>query len=336
MFTAITKVFSLASLDFVSVVPIGCVFPSNYHNRLLFFTVGPIIIFIGLLIMYTRMKVGGEKLREGRNRVFNAFLIITFFILPSTSTKILNTFYCDEMDDVEGVAGDGGSFLKADLSIDCESTTHKTFEWFALGMILVFPIGIPLMYFYQLYTNRHLIDCGQDKLINTAMIKLVSNQGEGWQIVAQERERGSEVARGSTGEDAYSAIKSSAEDATVEELEELEKSGAMAELKKCAGTSSVTRIFHYRPEGFASGDAELVGLEIQLNEQGALDEALRVRDENELAHPDLARIKFLYVRARERSERTDRLPFFCVATLAGTLRTSRRPGGSRFLRRCGV
>jgi hypothetical protein len=85
----------------------------------------------------------------------------------------------------------------------------------------------------------------------------------------------------------------------------------MVELKKTAGTNSVSRIFHYRPEGIEPGDAELVGLEIQLNEQGALDEALRVRAENELTHPGLARINFLYVRARERSERKEALYFGC-------------------------
>ncbi|GMI20483.1 hypothetical protein TeGR_g13545, partial [Tetraparma gracilis] len=265
MFTAITKVFSLASLDFVSVVPIGCILPSNYHNRLLFFTVGPILVFFGLLIPFTLMMIGGEKMREKRNRIFNVFLIITFIILPSTSTKILNTFYCDEMDDVEGVPGDGGWYLKADLSIDCNSDGHKFYTRVALVMILVFPIGTPLMYFYQLYTNRHLIDCGQDKLVNTAMIKLVSNQGEGWQVVAQERERGSEVARESTGEDAYSAIKNSAEDATVEELEELEKSGAMAKLKKYAAYEPKAWGF----EVFETGDA--VELEDNSGDLSVLD-----------------------------------------------------------------
>jgi hypothetical protein len=183
------------------------------------------------------------------------------------------------------------------LSIDCNSTTHKVFQWFALGMILVFPIGTPLMYFYQLYNNRHLIDCGQDELLNTAMVMLVSEQGDGWQVVAQERERGSEVTRGSMAEEnAYGAIKSGAADMTVKELADLEESGAMAKLNMFAGTNSVSRIFYYRPEGSKSGDTGLVGLEIQLNEQGALDEALRMREENELAHPGLAQIKFLYVR----------------------------------------
>ena len=78
-----------------------------------------------------------------RDMIFNFFLILTFLVLPTTSTKILNTFNCDELDD-------GRRFLKADLSIDCDSPEHKVAEIYAFLMISVFPIGIPAMYFIML------------------------------------------------------------------------------------------------------------------------------------------------------------------------------------------
>ena len=40
---------------------------------------------------------------------------------------------------------DYGSFLKADYSIDCDGDEHALFQGYALVMILVYPVGIPLM-----------------------------------------------------------------------------------------------------------------------------------------------------------------------------------------------
>jgi hypothetical protein len=67
---------------------------------------------------------------EFRDQVFNSFLLLTFLVLPTTSTKILNTFACDEFDD-------GTRNLKGDLGIDCDSATHKFFELYAMCMIIV-------------------------------------------------------------------------------------------------------------------------------------------------------------------------------------------------------
>jgi hypothetical protein len=68
---------------------------------------------------------------ELADQVFNSFLLLTFLVLPTTSTKILNTFACDEFDD-------GSRYLKGDLSIDCDSATHKFFEIYAMCMIGVY------------------------------------------------------------------------------------------------------------------------------------------------------------------------------------------------------
>jgi len=95
---------------------------------------------------------------------------------------------------------------------------------------------------------------------------------------------------------AFDEIKSSGEDLTRDELEALEKNRSLEGLKAVAGTNSIVRIFSYRPEGFETqqNETHLLGLELLLEEQGALDKAVRMREENELNHPGLARIKFLY------------------------------------------
>ena len=70
-------------------------------------------------------------------------------ILPSVSTTITQTFCCEEYDD--------GRFLRSDLSLRCNRFGHaqsedettserrRFFVVYAWAMVVIFPIGIPLM-----------------------------------------------------------------------------------------------------------------------------------------------------------------------------------------------
>ncbi|GMI40505.1 hypothetical protein TrCOL_g10999 [Triparma columacea] len=89
-----------------------------------------------------------------KNALFEAFLAMTFLILPAVSIKIFTTFACHNFDDAT-------SFLKSDYSINCKDPAHNFYSLYATGMILVYPIGIPLMYFVLLWRKRDLLEAGQ-------------------------------------------------------------------------------------------------------------------------------------------------------------------------------
>lgn len=48
-------------------------------------------------------------------------------------------------------------YLRADLSIDCDSSRYRQGVAITSIMIFVYPIGIPLIYFYILYKRREKI-----------------------------------------------------------------------------------------------------------------------------------------------------------------------------------
>ena len=77
------------------------------------------------------------------------------------STIIFYNFACKDFD------GDYGSYLKVDLSIDCNSAEHKLFSVYAFFTILVYPLGIPAMYMALLYSKRNLVNPGADRKIST-------------------------------------------------------------------------------------------------------------------------------------------------------------------------
>jgi hypothetical protein len=83
------------------------------------------------------------------------FLVLTFTVFPSVSTTVLSSFPCRKFDD-------GSNLLKADFSIDCDASTRDAYVAYAALMVLVYPVGITLLYTTILWKERHLI-CPEER-----------------------------------------------------------------------------------------------------------------------------------------------------------------------------
>lgn len=87
---------------------------------------------------------------------------MTFLLLPAVSVKIFSTFAYREFD------GEYGSYLKVDYSIACDDGSERgSYTAYACLMIIVYPLGIPTMYFVLLYRKLKLIDPGQAEFEKT-------------------------------------------------------------------------------------------------------------------------------------------------------------------------
>ncbi len=64
----------------------------------------------------------------------NAFLLLTFIVLPTTSVTILRTFHCEEFDTKD-------HYLYADLSRECFTPDHQSMSAYAWIMVFVYPVG---------------------------------------------------------------------------------------------------------------------------------------------------------------------------------------------------
>jgi hypothetical protein len=137
----------------------GCIFSSNHYTALVSSTLIPLFVGIIMISVYRFLKKKNDPSKvDLRNRIFSAFLLMTFFVLPSVSIAIFTTFACREFDQ------DYGSFLKVDYSIDCNSSTHAMYQLFAGIMVLFYPVGIPLMYYLLLRNVRKKLNPGQKRL----------------------------------------------------------------------------------------------------------------------------------------------------------------------------
>ena len=160
LLTSIFEFFgSIVNLDFLNLMPLGCLSTYDYHRSLVVTTASPVLLSAMMMIWY-RALIGARK-QKAANALFGWFLFLSFLVLPSVSTKIFYNFACNDFD------GDYGSYLKVDLSIDCNSAEHKLFSMYAILAILVYPFGIPAMYMTLLYRKRDLVNPGADKNIST-------------------------------------------------------------------------------------------------------------------------------------------------------------------------
>lgn len=162
-YVAIASVLNLFNLNISASSLVTCNAHGGYDaiDSLVVNTLYPVLVIIILWLAQTvhvklKSELKAAELSRISTRYFNMFLIFTYLILPFTSVQIFQTFSCRDVDPDNVVSG-GNFYMTADYSVSCSSSKYKFgFVW-AIVSIIVYPIGIPLYYFYVLYTARNEI-----------------------------------------------------------------------------------------------------------------------------------------------------------------------------------
>jgi hypothetical protein len=127
------------NLDLGWLIGTGCVVQLNFYGRLLLGTLIPMGLCALLALSWRwRMRSGLDDIQLAHWRSHHVqALVILFFLLYSTqSSLIFQTFACEE------VAGTDMYYLRADLSISCDSPEYMYYRAYALVMVMVYPVGI--------------------------------------------------------------------------------------------------------------------------------------------------------------------------------------------------
>jgi hypothetical protein len=88
------------------------------------------------------------------------FLAMTFLIYSTISTAVFQTFACDRVD--EKVVTAKTRYLRADYSVQCDTAEHKLYKAYASVMIVIYPLGIPLLYTWLLWRSREKLSTEKD------------------------------------------------------------------------------------------------------------------------------------------------------------------------------
>ena len=91
-----------------------------------------------------------EAAIEGVLRTLPFDLAMIFAFVPTVSARIFSTFSCEEFgieDNEDGTPRITRGYLYADAAVVCDSAEHRTFESLAAVQIVVWPIGVPLLFY---------------------------------------------------------------------------------------------------------------------------------------------------------------------------------------------
>ncbi|CAM9531970.1 unnamed protein product, partial [Laminaria digitata] len=148
---------SLISLDLGLVLSAGCMVTTDFHDRLIISTLGPLVALgaLGLSFQVATRKNHGsqEALQTVRRKHFSMALLVTFLIYSSVSSTVFRMFACETLDG-------GKEYLRADYTILCTGAKHKALQVYAGFMIVLYPIGIPVIYAIILYKHREVLKDG--------------------------------------------------------------------------------------------------------------------------------------------------------------------------------
>ena len=137
------------NLNFFTLVPIGCFAGGgfNFYTKSVTMTMSVIILCCALVFLAFFKK---------KPHLYTAAIAITYLTLPTITTTVFGMFPCDDFDD-------GRSFLRSDLSVDCNARGRGAWQAYGYLMVAVFPVGVPLLYWVLLFRMRDRLR-GDDRM----------------------------------------------------------------------------------------------------------------------------------------------------------------------------
>ena len=133
-------------------------------------TLWPIAVIVaGVITCWSRLCCTPDEGKKERIREHFAsmFIVLCYIVMPSNSVFLLRIFLCDS-----GFGDDLSMYyLKADYGVQCWIPQHYAMIAYAIVMIVVYPVGINLMFFALLFRNRAVINPSHQGVEAAAIIE---------------------------------------------------------------------------------------------------------------------------------------------------------------------
>ena len=160
------------NFDLSWVMSVGCFLEVDFHDRLLWTTIAPVVAlgFLGGTYAVALYKFRGstqDTQQNIRHKHMSMALLVTFLVYSSVSSVVFQMFACEHLDD-------GKRYLLADYKIDCDSAKHQFLQIYAGFMVLLYPVGIPFFYAWLLFCNRRLLQ-DENYRVETLAVRSMSD-----------------------------------------------------------------------------------------------------------------------------------------------------------------
>ena len=143
-------IVDILNFDLTWVLSAGCIVDTDFHDKLLITTLGPLvgIAILGVTYVVAMYRSSDSEIARKviRHKHVSMVLLLTFLVYSTVSSTLFKTFACDDLDD-------GKIYLRADYRIECSSSKHIALEIYASFMVVLYVIGIPASYGAILYLS---------------------------------------------------------------------------------------------------------------------------------------------------------------------------------------
>eukprot|EP00752_Nemacystus_decipiens_P012244 g10853.t1 len=143
------------NLDIGDMLPFSCLMETDFLDRLVWKTVGPLAVLCALCATYSVSRVRHRNASEAvmltfRRKHASLAIFVLFFVYASVSRDVFLVFSCETLDN-------GVSYLRADYGIRCSSARRSVFRVYAGLMIVLYPVGIPALFGWWLRSHRRAL-----------------------------------------------------------------------------------------------------------------------------------------------------------------------------------
>jgi hypothetical protein len=105
------------------------------------------------MFFLNRERKDPKAVRAVIGQYINFFFLITYLVLPSVTTTCFGAFTCKSIDP-DGLMPGTPTYLRLDMSIACNTPRYRFGVYWAIVMIIIYPIGILSSYYFVLRYNR--------------------------------------------------------------------------------------------------------------------------------------------------------------------------------------
>jgi len=147
--TVLNFASSVVQLDLPTAMPLGCMMSVDFTTRLVLRTLLPLI---AMLLLFVSGRVVNRFGYGHLGGLLSAsWFYILFLVYPSCSSAAFQTFICDTLES-------GKEKLRVDYSVTCWEDEHLRAVAYALVMVVIYPLGTPLLYSSLLYANHEQLE----------------------------------------------------------------------------------------------------------------------------------------------------------------------------------